>query len=442
MFVDRRDGHRTKVIMAADKLRAADRLSSQFLLTQQGEALAALLNHARATVPAWKDRFHFTGEISASNAYEILRTLPVMTKQDLKSSAAAYVSFSAKDAIDNSTGGSTGVPLKFKVDRMRQIAGEASHIWANGMSGWQYGERIAMLWGSDRDVREAVADARHALRCWIENTRWYNAFDMGDDKMSEFHRAMSHFRPHLIVAYAGAAAAYAEFLRARAIRPHYPLKSIVTSAEVLTAEARKIIESVFQKPVFDRYGSREFGPVAAECPEHSGMHLNELDCVLEVQSNDPYSEPGPILITYLRNHAMPFIRYDTGDLGVLMPEGICACGRQTRRLARVIGRRSDMITTASGRQIHGEWFTHLMYRAEGVRQFQLIQEGLQKYRLVLVADWKTASQHEGSLRSRILEAVGPDSILNVEYVQHIYPMPSGKHRFTMSMVREAEGAKR
>ncbi|MGD9874738.1 MAG: phenylacetate--CoA ligase family protein [Kiritimatiellia bacterium] len=438
LLLDRQGGHRTKVLIAADKLRAADRLSREFLQSQQRTALAALLNHARATVPAWKDRFHFTGEISAANAREVLQRFPVMNKRDLAAAPSEYISSSATDAVDNATGGSTGIPLKFKVDRMRQIAGEAAHIWANSMSGWQYGERVAMLWGSDMDVREALADARHALRCWIENVRWYNAFDMGADRMAEYHRAMLHFRPHVIVAYAGAAFAYASFLKSRKVIPAYPLKSIIASAEVLAPDMRRTIESVFGKPVYDRYGSREFGPVAAECPAHAGMHINEMDCVLEVQSDDPCNEPGPILITYLRNYAMPFIRYDTGDLGVLLPDGDCVCGRRTQRLARVIGRRSDMITTASGRQIHGEWFTHLMYGVEGVRQFQLIQEGLRKYRLVLVADWNRTHLHEEGLRTKILEAVGADNELHFEYLQHIHPMPSGKYRFTLSLVREEE----
>jgi len=433
MLIDRRDGYRMKVLMEAARLQAADRLSRDFILAQQGAALAALLNHARSTIPVWKDRIECS-DIAGADTLKILRDIPILSKEELQQDMLRFVSSSSAGARDSATGGSSGIPLRFKVDRMRQIAGEASHIWANGMSGWRYGERIAMLWGSDRDVREALADTRHALRCWIENIRWYNAFDMGEDRMADYHRAMTRSRPHLIVAYAGSALAYADYLQRRRITPHYPLKGIVTSAEVLTDAMRSTIETVFQKPVFDRYGSREFGPVAAECPERSGMHINEMDCVLEIQSDDPCSIPGPILITYLRNYAMPFIRYDTGDLGVFMPEEECACGRQTRRLARVIGRQSDIITTASGRQIHGEWFTHLMYGLEGIRQFQLIQETRFQYRLVLVADWHTASRHENMLREKILNAVGPESIVNFEYVQHIYPMPSGKHRFTVSMV--------
>ncbi len=434
ILIDRRDGFRMKVLKAADRLQAADRLSRDFIHAQQGAALAALLEHARDTVPAWRDRIKGPEHIEGADAYHVLQDIPVLSKEELKENMARFLSSVSGGAVDNATGGSSGIPLRFKVDRMRQIAGEAAHIWGNSMTGWKYGDRLAMLWGSDQDVREALADARRALRCWIENIRWYNAFDMGEDRMAEYHRAMTRFRPHLMVAYAGSAYAYADYLRHRQIVPDYPLKGIVTSAEVLTDDMRKTIESVFQKPVYDRYGSREFGPVAAECSAQSGMHINEMDCVLEIQSDDPCSIPGPILITYLRNYAMPFIRYDTGDLGVFMPEEECACGRKTRRLARVIGRQSDIITTASGRQIHGEWFTHLMYGLEGIRQFQLIQETRFQYRLVLVADWHTASRHENMLREKILNAVGPESIVNFEYVQHIYPMPSGKHRFTVSMV--------
>ena len=434
MLIDRRDGYRMKVLNATGRMQAADRLSRDFIQAQQGAALAALLKHARDTVPAWRDRIKDPKHITGADAYHVLQDIPVLSKDELREDMTRFVSSASEGAADNATGGSSGIPLRFKMDRMRQIAGEAAHIWGNSMTGWQYGDRMAMLWGSDQDVRAALSDTRHAVRCWVENVRWYNAFDMGEDRMAEYHRALTRFRPHLIVAYAGAAAAYAEFLRARAIRPRYPLKSIVTSAEVLAPEARKTIEAVFGKPVFDRYGSREFGPVAAECSEHCGMHINEMDCVLEIQSDDPCSRPGPILITYLRNYAMPFIRYDTGDLGVFMPDGECACGRQTRRLARVIGRQSDIITTAAGRQIHGEWFTHLMYGLDGIRQFQLIQETLLQYRLVLVADWHAASRHESMLREKILAAVGLESIVNFEYVQHIYPMPSGKHRFTLSLV--------
>ena len=38
-------------------------------------------------------------------------------------------------------------------------------------------------------------------------------------------------------------------------------------------EQREIIERAFRCRVFDRYGSREFSNVAAECERHEGLHI-------------------------------------------------------------------------------------------------------------------------------------------------------------------------
>ena len=104
---------------------------------------------------------------------------------------------------------------------------------------------------------------------------------------------------------------------------------------------RTVIERVFERPVFDRYGNREFGAIAAECDAHAGLHLNLGDMIVDVDSPDPYTEPGALVVTYLRNGAMPFLRYKTGDLGLLAPPGSCCCGRTTPRMLSVKGRESD-----------------------------------------------------------------------------------------------------
>jgi phenylacetate-CoA ligase len=56
---------------------------------------------------------------------------------------------------------------------------------------------------------------------------------------------------------------------------------------------------------------------------------------------------GHVLVTTLRNTAMPLIRYRTGDLAVRRDEP-CICGRTLPMLDRVIGRAPDLLVTASG----------------------------------------------------------------------------------------------
>jgi phenylacetate-CoA ligase len=431
-LIDRHAGHRRRVLELYTQRVRADYFTRPLREQRRDEALAALLQHARQQVPFFQARLAAAHEITPGRALEILRQLPVMRRSDIQADPASFLAAGAGETMDDFTGGSSGTPLSFKIDRATQQAREASLRWANNLAGGSTGDRIAMLWGSDRDSTAASRDWRLDLRWWLDNMRWYNAFNMGEDRMAEYHACMTRFRPHLVVAYAGSIFTYARFLEAHDLTPRYPITSIVSSAEVLTAPMRETVERVFRVPVFDRYGNREAGAIAAECEAHKGLHINETDFVVEVDSRDPYNEPGPLLITYLANRAMPLIRYDTGDLATLH-RGECTCGRTTMRLAAVVGRQSDTIRTASGSLIHGEYFTHVLYGSKGVREFQFVQETLRNYRLLVVVDQRNA-EDEACWLHKIREVLGPGSEVTVEYVKDIPALTSGKRKFTLSLL--------
>lgn len=432
-LLDRANGHRARVLDLFEACRRADRLSRTELNERRDVALAGLLNHARALVPRIRAVLGGRGSIQPGEAMSALKQLPVMRRSDIQTAPDAFIADGATGLVDDFTGGSSGTPLCFKVDRATQQAREASLYWANSLAGWRYGDRVAMLWGSDRDSSAAVRDVRLEARWWLDNMRWYNAFNMGEDRMEDYHYKMSCFRPHLIVAYAGSVFTYARYLEQRNLTPGYPRTSIVSSAEVLTTHMREVVERVFKVPVFDRYGNREAGAIAAECEAHQGLHINEADFVVEIDSPAPCSVPGPLLITYLANRAMPLLRYDTGDLATLLPDP-CVCGRNTVRLSRVVGRQSDTIRTASGKLIHGEYFTHLLYGVPAVREFQFIQESLTAYRLLVVADEPWAASALAAIQQRIVEDVGPGAVVEMQRVAAIPVLNSGKRKFTLSLI--------
>jgi len=437
LLIDRRDGHRQQVIEEfRDKVRF-DVLSKDLRESYRLEKLATLLNHARSHVPFYRDIMRHHGVVSASSAMNVLATLPIIGRADLQKNLEAFKAENQGEVYPDATGGSTGTPLRFVVDRVTQRARESSLYWADSLAGWQYGERIAMLWGSDKDVASASRKARVSMRWIIDNRRWYNAFNMGEDRMEEFHHALSRFRPHVLVAYAGSTEVYARFLRTKNIRPDYPLRAIVCSAEVLTPQARQIITEVFGCPVHDRYGNREFGAIASECSQHEGLHINERDFILEVDSPNPVSTAGPLIVTYLHNQAMPFIRYNTGDLTRLHADTPCRCGRTTRRLTSVTGRMADTIRTRNGKLIHGEYFTHLFYKATAIREFQFVQVTLDHYRLLLVTDGKEPAVTLDKIRRDILDEVGSDCRLDIEYVDAIPVLASGKRKFTLSLLEQS-----
>ena len=435
-LIDRRDGHRRKVLAQYDAHLRHDFFARHLIETERNEALARLLNHARENVPFYRERLAAQPPIEPVRARAVLASLPVLRRSDIQADPARFVC-SSFPAVEDATGGSTGTPMRFLVDSATQRAREASMMWSDHLAGWRYGDRIAMLWGSDRDVKSAGRALRSSLRWLIENRRWFNAFNMGEAEMAAAHKAMVQFQPHLIVAYANTAFEFCRWLEKNDIPARYPMTAVVTSAEVLRPEARETIQRVMGRQVFDRYGNRETGAIAAECEAHSGLHVNELDFVVELDGSDPRRFAAPLLLTYLHNYAMPLIRYDTGDLATWSQQAPCSCGRTTARLSGIVGRQSDIIRTRGGRQIHGEWFTHLFYSAAGMQEFQFVQESLDHYRLLIVGDRAACGPQEAGWRQRISLEVGLAARVDIEYVDKIPTTSSGKRRFTLSNIPPA-----
>src|SRR5262249_55637025 len=140
--------------------------------------------------------------------------------------------------------------------------------------------------------------------------------------------------------------------------PYRP-RAMITSAEVLTPDERDLLEEVFCCPVFNRYGCREVGVIASECPAHRGMHVMAEGLYLEIERDGRPAAPGGpgcLLLTDPLNLAMPLIRYRVGDVGS-WDEGPCPCGRGLPRLKEVAGRVTDFLVGGDGRLVSGAFLS-------------------------------------------------------------------------------------
>jgi phenylacetate-coenzyme A ligase PaaK-like adenylate-forming protein len=118
------------------------------------------------------------------------------------------------------------------------------------------------------------------------------------------------------------------------------LKSILLSAEYVSAEARAFIEEALDCLVYEHYGMTEMGLGGAmACEARKGYHPREADLIFEIIEPVtgrvlPDGEWGEVVFTTLTREAMPFIRYRTGDISRFIP-GPCPCGSILKRLDRV-----------------------------------------------------------------------------------------------------------
>jgi phenylacetate-CoA ligase len=126
------------------------------------------------------------------------------------------------------------------------------------------------------------------------------------------------------------------------------LRTGLFGAEPWSDAMRGELEHRLGVTAYDSYGLSElFGPgVAFECPERDGLHIWHDSYLVEII--DPATgevlgpgERGELVVTPLVKEAMPLLRYRTGDITMLMPDG-CPCGR-AQKIARITGRSDDML---------------------------------------------------------------------------------------------------
>lgn len=411
------------------------------------ESLRSLLVFCRDRVPYYRRLFREAGFRPESiERLTDLRDVPPLDKKTLRERRDELVPEGARrDAMTEVwSGGSTGEPVSVLMDADGIARGAAALLWSDGLAGWMPGCRTACLWGAPSDVR-LVRGARARLRAFLWNRELFDTFDVAPGRLARYHEALEAFAPDVLVAYASSAFLLARHLLETGAKPRYPRRAVVTSAETLTPAMRRTIESVFPARVFDRYGSREAGVMAAECPAHDGLHVNAADFVLE--GVDPFTlEPSPegeaeILVTALAARGTPLVRYRIGDMAEFAPDARCACGETGTKLARVVGRVSDTITAPDGTLVHGEWFTHLLYGVPGVRQFRFVQSAPRRFRLEVAADPGAPGIERGiaSVAAAIRARLGGSAEVEVLRVEDIAPAASGKRRFTVSHVEIGGG---
>jgi phenylacetate-CoA ligase len=401
--------------------------------------LAKLLTFARDHVPYYRRVFEDAGlDPTRASLREDLSRVPLLTKDLIRQHRSELIAdlMHRGPLFPKSTGGSTGVPLTFYRDRYVQAVSEALDVFVRSWWGIRPWDRTALVWGTDRDLNESTW--REKFYEWRYRRRLINAFRMQDTDLLNFCQALLCWRPPYLMGYASALEELARCAQTHGL-DGLRFHAIRSAAETLWPGQRQLIENTFHAPVYNFYGSREIGNVAAECPEERRLHLISTWHYLEIvdEQGRPLAngEPGQLVITDLSNFGMPFVRYRNEDTGTLAIAR-CPCGRPSPVLENLLGRTSDLIRTPQGEIVHGEFFTHLFYGLDNIRQFTVHQTELTKLILKYVPAGTGHNETIQRIASSIRRRLGPEVTVEVEVCDVIERPPNGKHRFTVSDVAD------
>ena len=394
----------------------------------QGQQLAAqrrsqILKHATETALFYKP---YSG-------CSDINDFPVIQKKIIKDNYDAFLSSSFKRSrlIKTTTSGSYGTPFTFLLSREKRARQQAEVIFFNSWAGYRVGMKYAQV----------RVHPRSKWLLWAQNGYLINPSVVEEDWLQANRKLLKEKKSQFIIGYPCAIHPLAEYCKLMGDGPkEFFLEGIISGAEPLLESTRYLFEEVFGCAVLDRYSSNELGVISHECAACKNHHVNYISHyveILKLDSDEP-AEPGQlgrIVVTDFFSHAMPLIRYDTGDTSSWAKER-CSCGLDVPIFEKIGGRLVETIYDPSGKIINALAIDRDPKDLAGIVQFQFIQKTNDTYlmKLHVTENFKD----EPLLRQRLMKMLGPDANLSFDYVDSIPPLPSGKRPYIINEYKKKE----
>jgi phenylacetate-CoA ligase len=407
------------------------------ILALRNERLKRFLIDIGTHVPYYRDVFRAQGFDPAScNGLEDLQRLPFLTKALIRENVDGLRADDAGPVSRYNTGGSSGEPLIFYIGKARKSHDVAAKWRATRWWGVDIGDPEIVLWGSPIEL--GAQDRVKALRDRLLRSWLLPAFEMSDDKVRAMLAQIRDVRPKMLFGYPSALAHLAEKARLWQIPMNdLGIKVAFVTSEMLYEHQKQSISEIFGCPVANGYGARDAGFIAHQC-SHGSLHISAEDIIVETIAPDgspvPPGVPGEIVVTHTATRDFPFVRYRTGDVGILSGKA-CACGIKLPVLAEVQGRTTDFVIGADGTVIHALALIYTVRDLPGVERFKIVQHSVDHTEVLVVADARFGEVERQRIRNDFAARLGVSVRVEITPVAEIPPEKSGKTRYVVSHVK-------
>ncbi|UTY56933.1 phenylacetate--CoA ligase family protein [Massilia sp. erpn] len=403
----------------------------------QLQRLKRLLLRAQSKVPYYRELFVGMDFDPARDLHALsdLARLPLMDKATIRANSDRLKAEDAVGLARFNTGGSSGEPLIFYIGKERVSHDVAAKWRATRWWNVDIGDPEIVVWGSPIEL--GAQDRVRAVRDRLLRTRLLPAFEMSETKLDSFVERIRATRPRMLFGYPSALSHIARHAKARGQRMNdLGIRVAFVTSERLYDEQREQISSTFGCPVANGYGGRDAGFIAHQCPA-GGMHITAEDIIVETVGPDgqplPRGQAGEIVVTHLATGDYPFIRYRTGDIGVLDTKA-CSCGRGLPLLKEIQGRSTDFLVARDGTVMHGLALVYILRDLPQVKAFRICQESLDLTLVQVVLEAPLDAELRARIERGFKARLGADVQVDVQQVDAIAPEKSGKFRYVVSKV--------
>lgn len=389
-----------QMLLVADQIARFERLAPAARQQSVVRQLGALLAHAAAYSPFWRERL--AGQLP-------FQSLPPLTRAQLQQHAQAMRARSPdmqeSDIRQVRSSGSTGRPVAVeRYQPLYQQLYQAQHLRFAAWHGLDAAQPALLI----QDVAEIAQNGWGAPFTDIGlHGRLESKNLIGNSPEQLWDWLAGRTAPTLFCP-PGMAMRLARLAAADPVR-RAAFDSVVTFGESLTPEVRGAVRAAFGARMLDRYSCEEAGWLAFQCPRHEHYHVLSSNVLVEIVDDDlrqvAPGQEGRVLVTSLHSYAMPLIRYDIGDRAVA--GAACDCGITLPVIAEIRGRERSFIRLPDG-SLRQARLTGEHWRALApVREFRLMQHADGRVEALVVPERPLRPDELASLEQMLRQQLHP-----------------------------------
>lgn len=408
------------------------KLSPEEIKKMQWRKFKEILAYAYDQVPFYREKFQ-KARIAPDDiqSRKDIAKIPITTKEELRKAGNKIFAtgYTKNNCKSSRTSGAIGLPFTSYFDTQAWLLLKyASKLRARRLCLLKFGSKVVNIECEDKQAIKKLNN-----RPWYHDKvlklRYLTVFD----DIKQHINFYTDFKPDALYGLTSYFLQLEHYIHRNRIKWNPP-KTIFTSGEMLDVPTRNKLQKYFGPQVYDIYGSTELKEVAWECPKHEGYHINEDLYLVEFIDIDKSADEGEIVVTSLVNHAMPLIRYDTGDRGKAL-ETRCSCGLPFSLMSPSQGRVVDYFILPNKQHVSPYALTMTIEPIQGILQYQIIQHTRVDVEVKIRPLDPCSEQMKQDIRSKLRKLLGESIRIRITACQEIPREKSGKYQVVKSEVK-------
>jgi len=452
------------------KMMGVESFNADELKQIQSAKLKKIINYAYEKVPFYRERFKSIGlRPGDMQTDDAILSIPPTTKEDIMSNFPEGITAEGVDRARWKYVASSGTTRQimgihdFRKANLNWAAGLRAHKLAGnhtigkkwieipphmctnicGINDSGKGEKLLskriishILSGNRQGLSQHIYQYLYGKRQKIYRRMTLPSFgpegtNITEKDLAAYVEAIRKYKPYTLEGLPLYLYALAKYMIDKDIPPPQ-VKVLKPFGGAMTSVMKETIAKAFDGKAYDTYGCSEMGFMACDCEKHEGLHLfMDLYHIEVLRGGKPAlpGELGRIYITDLENRAMPWIRYDVGDVGRIFVEDH-GCGRKAIRL-RVEGRVEDTIANCRGELFTSNRVFDFFSGFKEIDNFQLIEKSQGNFDLLCVPR-NGAGMDQEKIAQEFKKYFSPDARVKIYVVKTIKSEDGGKFRFIKS----------